>query len=201
MEIKDRHDSLDVVSLVVGKRSPGKMMKIELTHPWGRPVVHILIKEEVVHILSFPEKRYYVSSIEDIEFARALPGSGGKFSQVWGLLRGFPVLQDYASAKSSKGRSISLFSNDGEREQIIRFFPEENLPAHIFYPGSWTELFFSDFAESNGIVYARKIKAMDQGSGAGIGLQIEKMVFNKPVPESVFELRVPEGFQSTQPLP
>ena len=199
--IKDKHDSMDVISLVVGRRSPAKMMKIELTHPWGRPLVHILIKGETVHILSFPEKRYYVSSIEDLEFARTLPGSGGKFSQVWGLLRGFPVLQDYASAESSQGRSISLLTDDGKRNQIIRFYPEENLPAHIFYPGSWTELFFSDFTQSNGIVYSRKIKAVDQGSGTEISLKIEKMIFNKPVPESVFEIRVPEGFQSTQPLP
>ena len=197
MEIKDvQQDSIDTLSLVIGKKSPEKMIKIELTHPWGRPLIHILIKGNEAHILSFPEKRYYTISVDDIEFARTLPGGGGKVDHVWGLLRGFPVLQPYGRAETSPGRSISLFTDEGEKREIIRFIPGEDLPSGIFFPGSWTEIFFSDYSDIGGIMYAKKVKAIDQKAQTGIRLQIERMTFNKPVPESIFEIKIPDGFKS-----
>jgi hypothetical protein len=194
MLIEDIDGSTEVLSLVVGKKEPVEI-KVELTHPWGRPLLHVLIKGEEVHVLSFAEKKYFTGAINDLEVARILPGSGGKINYLWGLLRGFPVVPDFQKAVPLQGRKISLLDEEGKKAQIIQFNPKTDLPSAIFFPEHWTKMLFSDFAISQGIKYSKKIEARDQKTDRGIRMEIEKMTFNKTIPEAIFELNIPPGFK------
>jgi hypothetical protein len=53
--LQDRDLESESNVLIVGNRNPLKI-KIEVTHPWGRPIVHILIEEKNLQVLSFTEK-------------------------------------------------------------------------------------------------------------------------------------------------
>jgi hypothetical protein len=183
--------------LIVGSHSPFRV-KIEVTHPWGRPILHILANETNLHILSFPEKRYYVGSLGNSVPSRLFPNSLEP-DQLWSLLRGFPILRKNDQAVSLKGNQIMLLNQDAEIVQIIDFFPQSNLPRLITFPERSTKIYFSNYQKENNICYAREIRLSDPESANDLSINLKQMVFNKPIPEAIYNLEKPADFK-TLPL-
>ena len=48
--------------LIAGTKAPFRI-KVELTHPWGQPIAHILVLGNRLEVLSYGEKTIYVSSL------------------------------------------------------------------------------------------------------------------------------------------
>jgi hypothetical protein len=186
--------------LIVGTRNPLKI-KIEITHFWGRPLFHIIIKEDRIHILSFPEKRYYVGNIGESVTSNLLPVRLDT-NQLWAIGRGFPTLCKYNRVVSSSVDQISLLNGKGIPVQLIDFYPESNLPLQTLLSEQGLQVSFSNFENDNNIQFAQETLLFDQKTEAVLKINIKQMVINKAIDESIFDLTIPSGFKTyrTGPL-
>jgi len=179
--------------LIVGTRDPIKL-KIEITHLWGRPLVHILITEKKFFLLSFSEKRYYTGDIGEPFLSNLLPMHLDA-RLLWAIGRGFPILCEYHHATSPEGNRISLLNREKTTIQRIEFYPESDLPHQALYSDHGLEVSFSDFETENNIRFARETGLFDQKAGATLRIDNKQMVFNKAIDASVFDFIIPAGFK------
>jgi hypothetical protein len=179
--------------LMVGQKDPFRI-KIEVTHPWGRPLVHLLIYKNHVEILSLPEKRVYVGRLEDVASWEFFPRHLD-LKQFWSLARGYPVLQDHEQVISLKGHEITLLDGKMDPVQVIDFDSRTQCPRRIFFPHKETNILFSDFDDDNGILYARTIRVSELLDEAELTLDIKQVTFNGPIPKGIFELNIPPDFK------
>ena len=179
--------------LIAGTRDPFRI-KIEITHFWGRPLVHILISDSTYRIMSFPDKKYYVGEIGDrassVLFRVNVDGA-----QLWAFGRGFPMLASHNSAKSFTENQIALLREDKEIIQLIDLCPGNDLPCQVFMPEQAIRVSFSDFENNNDIQYAKKTRFYDQQTEAALTLNTKEIVFNKDFDRSIFEMDIPPDFE------
>jgi len=178
--------------LIVGTRDPFKI-KIEVTHPWGRPIVHILIDKTRLEVLSFPDKKLYLGTFTPRALSRFFPGDFDAHL-IWAVLRGYPNLRRYHRTISLKSDQISLFNEKEKVVEVVDLYPESLLPKLVSFPEQDITLAFSDFQEDNGIYYARKVRLENVEGKRNLVLKNRKMVFNKTIPEQVFFLEKPPSF-------
>jgi hypothetical protein len=190
----ERHGSeTELNVLIAGERDSSKI-KIEITHPWGRPVVHILINEMGFQILSFREKRYYYGRLGDSDTSGFFPVRLDP-DQIWALIRGYPVVRNHNRAISLKGDQIVFLNKDGEKVQVIDFYPHSSLPCLMSFPGQEVEVSFSDFQNDDGIYYARKIGLNDPKTRSILTFDVKQIIFNQAIPKAIFELEKPADFE------
>lgn len=183
--------------LIVGSRSPFRV-KIEVTHPWGRPILHILADETRLHVLSFTERRYYFGSLDN-SYSSRLFGKSLTHDQLWSLVRAFPILKKSEQAVSHRGNQIKLLNENAESVQIIDLFPQSHLPRRISFPERNLKISFSDYQKENDICYAREIGLIEPGAAGNLFIKLKRTVFNKPIPEAIFSIKKPADFK-TLPL-
>jgi len=179
--------------LIVGSKNPFKL-KIELTHAWGRPLLHILIHENKMYVISFPEKRYYHGRLGTLGSFRFFPARLDP-DQVWALLRAYPALKQHRQAVSLKGNQITLLNGKAEPVQVVDVYSESSLPRLVSFPEQGIKVSFSDFGSNSGLKYARKIRLVDPKTETILALKLKQTVFNKILPESIFKLEKPKGFE------
>lgn len=182
--------------LIACSRDPFRL-KIELTHSWGKPLLHILIHEKTFHILSFQDKQYSIGELGDYFKWSFFPVSLNQ-DQLWGIARGFPVLEDYKSAVSGKGNQITLLDNKGKNLQVIDLLPESDLPGKISFPQQKLQISFMEFQTKDDLYYASSIMAKDDTNDNVLILNLKQMVFNKSISEDFFVLEIPPDFKIIQ---
>ncbi len=180
--------------LIAGTRDPLKI-KIELTHPWGRPLLHMVIKEKGVEILSFTEKRYYLGTLKEFSSWKLFPGPL-KLSQMWGLARGYPSFPDFADAFSAQGNRITLLNHRGETAASIELYPEKRFPRVISFPQQGMVFSYSDYEVEDGIYHARTIQCKALDGKRALEMKVRQSRFNKTIPEEVFRMEKPEDFKT-----
>jgi len=187
--------------LIVGTRAPFRI-KIEVTHPWGRPLLHFLINETGLRILSFAEKRLYHGHLGSSDLSSFFPGNLEP-NQIWAIVRGYPILRKYSRAVSLRGNQITLVNGKAETVQVIDLYTENNLPCLISFPDQGIRVSFSGLENENHIQYARRIRLDDPKDKTTVELKLKTMVFNDAIPKSVLELEMPPDFKMIplQPLP
>ena len=186
-------------SLIVGTRKPFKV-KIEITHFWGRPLFHIIIKDDKIQILSFPEKLYYVGDIGKSVTSDLLPVRLDT-NLLWAMGRGFPILCKFNRAKSDVRNRISLFNEQGKAIQLLDFYSESDLPHRTVLSKQNLEVSFSNYNKNDDIRFAQKTQFFDQKTESMLTLKIKQMVFNKTIDESIFDLGIPSDFKTHQTAP
>jgi len=179
--------------LIVGTKEPFRI-KIEVTHPWGQPVLHILIDQTRLKILSFLDKKLFLGTFTPEALSRFFPGNLDS-DLIWGALRGYPSLPNHNRIVSLKGNQISLFNEKEKKVEIVDLYPETLLPKLVSFPSKHIKLAFSDFQDEHGIFYARKVKVGHIKGIKNLTLRSRKMVFNKTIPEQIFVLEKPPGFE------
>jgi hypothetical protein len=194
LTVADYYSEFDADILIVATRDPLKI-RIEVTHPWGVPIFHILIQEAHLQILSFPEKRYYNGHLGDSDPALNFFPLHLDPDQLWGLVRGYPILGEYYRVESQQGDQITLLNRELESVRIIDLYPQSDLPSLLSYPEQDIEVSFSDFENDEGIYYARNIIFNDSNAWTTLELNIKNMVLNKTIPEEVFDLKIPPYFE------
>jgi hypothetical protein len=193
LRVQTRGSESESDVLMVGQKDPSRI-KIEVTHPWGRPLVHLLIYENHVKILSLPEKRVYIGKLEDVASWEFFPRDLD-LKQFWSLARGYPVLQGHKQVVSLKGYEITLLDGKLDPVQVIDFDSKTKCPRMISFPHKETNILFSDFEDDNGILYARTIRVSDLRDEAELTLDVKQVAFNGPIPEKIFELNIPPDFK------
>ena len=98
LKVKTRDSELEANTLIIGTRNPFRI-KIEITHRWGHHLVHVLINEREIQILSFREGQYYYGPIESLGSWKYFP-KGLDRNQLWAFVRGYPILTQFDSAVS-----------------------------------------------------------------------------------------------------
>lgn len=183
----------DATFLIVATGDPSKI-KIEITHPWGRPLLHLLIMGSSLQILSFTDKRLYSGQIGTHDLSKLVPVPLNP-ELLWTLARAYPVLLKYNSVLSQKGNQITLLDQRKDKIQVIDLFPESDLPHRVSFCQQNAEVIFSDFQSKAGIRYAKEIGLNSPEDNDRLALKIRQMVFNKPVPKAIFRLETPLDFE------
>ena len=196
ISLKGRRGELDAEVLMVAARDPYRI-KIEITHPWGRPLAHVLINDAGLRFLSFPEKRLYVGQLGDPDLSRHLTVPLDD-AVLWSVVRAYPVPPPYTAAISRKAHQITLLTQSGKEQAVIHMGPQDQYPASLFFPRQETEVTFSDFDHQGKIMYARKIRVNGE-RGNKLSLRLKTMVFNEPLAPEIFKLNIPADV-TIQPL-
>jgi hypothetical protein len=181
--------------LVAGTRKPFKL-KIEITHPWGMPVLHILAEDQNIKVLSFEEKKIYTGNITAETLSDLLPGSFWDPAVVWSVLRGYTPIACYEGIGFSATNTISLMDEKGIEIETIELYPEHFLPKRASFPGEPWYISFSEFKENDGIYYASEVSVNNIKGERDLVLNRKQIVFNKPIPDQIFVLEKPAGFNT-----
>lgn len=182
--------------LIAGTREPLKI-KLEITHPWGKPILHILIDKNRLEILSFDEKRVYVGELTAESLSRlSLPGEFCNLNLIWSVLRGYPHIAVYDRISYSDMYRINLIDQEDMDIEIIDLYPENLLPKRVLFPGDSLDIFFSGYKNNDGIDYAEEVTVNNFEGRKDLTIKTRKMVFNKSVPHEIFILEKPRTFET-----
>jgi hypothetical protein len=178
--------------VMVGSRDPFRV-KIEVTDDWGQPILHILIDRGRLEVLSFSENTLYVGEFTPEALSRFLPGPLSR-DLIWSALRGYPTVSPHEKALSPHGNRIELIGPAGERVEVIDLGRADMHPQRVSFPAEEVSLTFTDVVEQNGIFYATEVEVDHRNARGRLVLRNEKAVFNRPVPDEVFTMEKPPGF-------
>jgi hypothetical protein len=182
--------------LIAGTREPLKI-KLEITHPWGKPILHILIDKNRLEILSFDEKRVYVGNLTAESLSRlSLPGEFCDLNLIWSVLRGYPHVAVHDRISYSDMYRINLIDQEDMNIEIIDLYPENLLPKRALFPGDSLDIFFSGYKKIDGIDYAEEVTVNNFEGRKDLTIKTRKMVFNKPIPDEIFILEKSETFET-----
>lgn len=174
---------------------PYGRMKIEITHPWGKPLTHILIAGQRLHILDFTEKRIYRGSLKSKRLSRRIPVPLDH-SILWSLARAFPALLKHRETTSVAGNQFTLIDSMGDKVQHFELYSAEPLPRKVCFCKQNTTIAFSDFEDEDGILYARQVSFHGPDHKVGLEIEINRMTFNTPLPKAVFSMEAPPDFKT-----
>ena len=180
--------------LTAGTKRPFRI-KIEITHDWGSPILHILIDRKRLEVLSFKDKTLFLSPFTSEALSEFLPGDiDPEF--IWGALRGYPNLVNHDEVRSLRKDQISLLKGKDEAVEVIDLYPESQLPKSVLFPEKQITLSFTDFHNDEGIRYSRDVAVSQKGEKRKLALQNMTFVFNKPIPEEIFSQNKPPTFET-----
>lgn len=174
---------------------PYGRMKIEITHSWGKTLIHMLIEGQRLDILDFNEKRFYRSSLKSKRLSERIPVPFNH-CLLWSLARAFPALLKHREAASFAGNQITLLDPEGEKVQVFELYSSEPLPYKVSFCKESAVMVFSDFEDEDGILYARNVDFHGPDQKVGLAIEIDQMRFNTPLPEAVFRMEVPRDFKT-----
>lgn len=192
LHLKNSAGETEFHVLTIADLKAGRL-KIEMTHPWGKPLLHLLLAGNSVDLLLFGEKLHYQSQLNCEALERRLPMPLER-AVLWTLARAFPVLTPYQTAAGEGEHRLVLQNAHGRTMQILDFCPETTLPGEVRFMKSGARMRFSNFQEQNGIFYARQMGYTDSKEEVEMNVHVERMVFNPGIPEAVFSLNIPSGF-------
>jgi hypothetical protein len=190
--LKDWYWEAETQVLIVGLRDPFRV-KVEITHAWGQPVLHVLVDQKRLEVLSFQENKLYVGAFTPKALSRFLPGDLDS-DLIWTALRGYPGVSPRTKTLSPGRNRISFADEKGEEVESLDLRPEDLRPVRVSYPPQRLRMEFSNLMETEGIRFAGVV-SVDSGMG-GRKLSIIKdgMVFNRPIPPEIFTIEKPPSF-------
>lgn len=177
-----------------------RRIKIELTHSWGQPMLHLLVDGEVFRLLSFGERKLYTGPFTGRSLSKVLPGEMDP-DLIEDLLRSYPVVEPGLRALSKEPHQISFYGAEGEERRTIKFDRHTLRPAEVVVPYRSIRLVFGDFQSVEGLHFAREAALVHVLGGRRLVRQVDTMVFNRTIPDPVFTLQAPPGFETVYLFP
>jgi len=184
----------DADILIAGNKEPFTV-KIEITHRMGTPILHILIREGILNVLSFQEKLAYTCRFTPEALSLFLSGLKLDQDMIWSSLSGRPPVTADALVNVS-GSGISLTDDKGIETEAIYLPPEGSFPKKIAFPGESLEIAYSELNEESGIPYAGRINISGKKIERNLTMDIKTISFNPSIPEEIFELEKPSSFKT-----
>lgn len=179
--------------LVVGTRDPLRI-KLEITHSWGSPLLHILIDGDRLEAFSFPDATLYTGNATMKSLGRFMP-SPPNMDSIWALLRGYPALPGAGQAIAAPGGGIVCNRNCVGSPWILHARPGDMEPKRLVFLESSLEVIFSDIRKHQEVKYAGQVEVRP-GKGSGkVIIKNEKMVFNQEIPEQIFQIKKPRAYR------
>lgn len=191
IHVNGRHGELEATVVIAAARHPDRI-KIEITHPWGRPLLHILMDTYGIRVLSFTEKRLYTGQPGDPVLPDVL-NIPVKKEVLWSIIRAYPVLPRYHQVVSEPGPRLVFLTRGGEKMAIMDMDPGGCRPQSVVFPAHETEVDYQNFQTEGENIFARETMVRDKEDNA-LHIDLKAMAFNEPIPETIFTLTVPDDF-------
>lgn len=189
-------ESQEANILVVGTRDPFRL-KVEITHPWGAPILQILVDRDRLEAFSFQDGILYTGPANQRTLGMFLP-SAPKLACVWSLLRGYPQPPDRGTARADQGGRIVWAGEDKRAFRILELSEESLAPRRLVFLGSGLEVVFGEARDQGGILYSESV-TFNPGNGNGhMKIKYERMVFNLEVPGQIFRIPKPKVYEEVQ---
>ena len=186
LEMWDTSQHIPTMFLTVASRNPFRL-KVEITHSWGLPLLHILLNGNRVTVVDLYHHRTYHSALGiDAPFLDKMPLLDRAL--MWSIMRAFPEVKDRGKISwSNKDRAL-VVKEAGEVTQEIRFDRNLQYPVNVVYPNLEVDVKFSDFTAQGNIVYAKKVKVTHLVRQASMRIKIKKIFFNQALDPKIFDL-------------
>lgn len=194
MVVKDWYWDQEANTLIAGTKTPLRV-KMEITHAWGQPILHLLVVGKTFKALSYGERKLYMGDLDPGALSRFFPADLDA-DLIWQVVRGFPTLRLAGRIESRKADQVSLLDRKGDEMEVLDLDPESGLPRQISFPERKVGVGFADFQQEAGILYAREVRVIQLEGTRTVILKNGKMVFNKPIPDEMFRMEIPPGFET-----
>ncbi|RJR18332.1 MAG: hypothetical protein C4582_11835 [Desulfobacteraceae bacterium] len=180
--------------LLVGRRQP-LALRLEITHPWGKPLAHMVVKKQGFMLLVFQEAKCYEGDASAMAGQGALPISLSPH-ELWGIARGFPMLEGFRPVESTGISEIRLLEAHENSEKILKL--DGNTPRSIVFPGRGIEINYDGFTRGGGISFAPIVRVSSEAGKHTVTIKHDQMEFNTPISEALFQLDVPQEFEKVR---
>lgn len=180
-------------ALIVGTRQPLKV-KMEFTHSWGQPLLHVLVAQGRLEILSFKDRKLYVGPFTPGAMAKLFPG-GLETPMVWSVLRGYPDVLPSTNIRSRDANRILVFDEKGREIQGLSFSDDLVMPERVSLIRQGVQVSFKDYRSQGDILFAQEVGVSYPEGKRTLVLTRKKTVFNKAIPEEIFSLKKPPHFE------
>ncbi len=174
--------------LFIGRRHPLEL-RIEVTHPWGKPLANMLVKRDGFTLVAFQEAKYYVGDAAAMSGQAILPLQLSSL-ELWGIARGFPVLEGFKPVYPGVLDGIGL---TGEYGKVIRF--DGINPVSVFFPEKDIEISYDGFASGAGVAFAKTVRITSAREGVTVIIKREQMELNTALSDDLFQMEIPHGYE------
>jgi hypothetical protein len=185
----------DADILIAGIKAPLEM-KIEITHSWGKPLLHVLIKNDRLEVFSFQEKTLYAGRYSPEALSRFLPGLELSQEMIWAVLGSRPLILSHAETTTPGPGRIAIIDGSGREIETVFLPVTEYIPAKLSLTGQSLDVSFSDIRSDNGISYAGEMEIKGLKNGKDLGLKINSMSMNQDIPEEIFTMGMPSSYKT-----
>jgi hypothetical protein len=189
---KDGEQESEANLLAVGSR-PLKM-RLEISHPWGRPLFFVVTDNKHTQVVSFVEKKVFRGEWSRLSL-RPFSLLTLDMDSLWTVLSGSVPILSHASAASVKQHEIRLLDAEEEVLEIIAFFPDSRLPRSAYFPDKEITIVFSEYEHSDWGLKPSSIVIMSDVHNKSAEIRYKQLRINRSVPEEIFRLALPPGFE------
>ena len=191
--LKKGEEEIESNLFTIGKR-PYKL-RIEITHPWGKPLLYIVADQKNVSVLSLTEGKLFRGPPDSFNIKQFFP-CGLNMDLAWTIFSGsIPALSSTGKVMSLKPYEISLFDKQGEVTKTIRFSSRNLLPRSTYFAKKGFTILFSEFQQKDSGFYPFNIKVSKEKEDQLVVIQYKSLQLNMAVPEEIFQLHPPPGFE------
>jgi hypothetical protein len=192
VRFKDGEQESEANLLAVGSRP--LRVRLEISHPWGRPLFFVVVGNKHTQAVSFVEKKVFRGEWSRLP-VRPFSVLTLDLNSLWMVLSGGVPILPHARAASLKQHEIRLFDEQEEVREIIAFFPDSRLPRSVRFPDKGITIAFSKYEHSDWGLKPSGIVIMSEGHNQSAEIRYKHLRINRSVPEEVFRLAPPPGFQ------
>ncbi len=191
--LKKGEEEIEANLFAVGS-NPYKI-RLEITHPWGRPLLYIVADEKSISVLSLTDKKFFRGPPHSFDMKQFFL-YGLDLDLAWKIFSGsVPILPTSGETVSLKPHEISLYNKQGEIIETISFSSKTLLPRSIYFPKKGLSIRLSEFDEGYLDPRPLKIKVLKENEDQLVVIRYKSFTLNKPVPEEIFQLNPPPSFE------
>jgi hypothetical protein len=173
--------------LAVGQR-PSRV-RLELTHTWGKPLIHLVADKQNTSVLSLVENTFYSGPSNRLNRRQFFPFELD-LEIVWVILSGRIPILPHCTVESLRQNEITLLNGQGETVERLTFVQDGSIPRSIHLPRQGLTVAFSHFKEGGMGPYPSMV-SISQGDQRHVEIRYTSLEFNRPIPEELFDLNPP----------
>jgi len=176
----------------VGTLNPLKL-KLEITHPWGGDIMHVLFDQNNITVVSFRDKAIYKGEYTELTQINSLILADPLI--VWSFFRGFPRLLPYEDSYTEGNNKFFLLGSNSFLKQSVSLEEGRMIPLSTEYNSIGIIVDTDDFTNIGDIFYALAIKIASKNTDEFIDIRFKGHEFNRSITQGIFNIFVPPGFQ------
>ena len=169
-------------------------VRLEISHPWGRPLFFVVAEERHTQAVSFVEKKIFMGELSQLPvgpFSVLMPD----LEFIWKVLSGSVPILPHSRAASLKQHEIRLLDAKEEIREIITFSPGSRLPRSVHFPDKGITVVLSNYERGDWGMKPLRLVITSQAHNRSAEIRYKRLLINRSVPEEIFRLVPPPGFE------